>query len=331
MKLNRRIGVMLLAVGCFSALAEDAGLRLLEAELARLAEGSGGVMGVAAVHLETGRAAYLNKDMPFPMASTFKAPVAVQLLHRVDQGRLKLSRRVELNPWDLSPGSGTLSHLFDDPGVALSVRNLLELMLLISDNTASDVCLNLAGGGERVTERMRELGVEGVRVDRSTLRLIADYVGVKSLPPEKERGPKTFGALAATVSEEERKAASEAFDKDPRDTATPAGMAKLLELIWKGEALSKESTELLIDIMTRCETGEERLKGLLPKGTVVAHKTGTIGGTTNDVGVITLPHDKGRVVVVAFVKESKRPVEDRERAIAEVARAVHDFFLFTTE
>jgi beta-lactamase class A len=68
---------------------------------------------------------------------------------------------------------------------------------------------------------------------------------------------------------------------------------------------------------------------MLPEGTVLAHKTGTIGQTTNDVGVITLPQDAGHVIVAAFVKESESPVPERERAIAEVARAAHDYFLFT--
>ena len=105
----------------------------------------------------------------------------------------------------------------------------------------------------------------------------------------------------------------------------------MLEKIWKGEALSKDSTALLIDIMERCETGEARLKGLLPEGTVVAHKTGTIGGTTNDIGVITLPGGAGHVIVVAFVKDSALAVPARERAIAEVARTIYDFFLFAVK
>ena len=88
------------------------------------------------------------------------------------------------------------------------------------------------------------------------------------------------------------------------------------------------STELLLDILSRCKTGEARLRGLLPAGTPVAHKTGTIGGTTNDVGIVTLPEQAGRVVVAAFVKASDKDVPVRERAIAEVARAVHDYFLF---
>ena len=105
-------------------------------------------------------------------------------------------------------------------------------------------------------------------------------------------------------------------------------MVDLLWKIWRGDAVSAANTDLLIDIMERVETGEGRLKGILPPDVVVAHKTGTIGGTTNDVGTITLPDDAGHVITVAFVKDSEVPVPERERVIAEVARAVHDYFLF---
>lgn len=302
----------------------------LEKELARLATVSGGTMGVAAIHIESGRSAYLNADEPFPMASTYKVPIAAQLLHRVDEGELELTRMIDFAPGDLSPGSGTLSHLFDDPGVSLSMRNLLELMLLISDNSATDICLREAGGGARVTGRMKEIGVEGVRVDRSTLELISDWIGVEDVPARSDLTLDMYGDLVRAVSDAQRDKANDAFKTDPRDTATPRGMGALLGKIWNGEILSKESTALLIDIMTRCETGDARLKGLLPEGTVVVHKTGTIGGTTNDVGIITLPHDRGHVIVAAFVKDSTLPVPARERAIAEAARAAHDYFLFTS-
>ena len=105
-------------------------------------------------------------------------------------------------------------------------------------------------------------------------------------------------------------------------------MGTLLQGLWQRTVLSEKSSALILDIMTRCQTGEQRLKGLLPAGTVVAHKTGTIGATTNDVGVIYLPNDAGHVVTVVFVKDSEDSVSDRERAIAQASRAIHDFFLF---
>ncbi len=318
-------GFLLLAAPAFSQGGTEP---RLEAEWARLEPLSGGSLGLAAIHLETGRTAYLHPDESFPMASTYKVPIAVELLRRVDEGEFALDRMVDVLPSDLSPGSGVLSRLFDDPGVSLSVLNLLELMLLISDNSATDLCLKAAGGGDRVTERMRELGVEGIRVARYTADLITDYVGAEGLPPREERIRATYTEHYERVSDGARERARDEFEDDVRDTATPRGMGDLLAKIWNGEGLSTESRDLLIDIMERCETGAGRIRGRLPEGTVVAHKTGTIGRTTNDVGIVTLPADAGHVVVVGFVKESDLPVPDRERAIAEAARAAHDYFLF---
>ena len=309
-------------------LPQDAGLDRLAREIERLAPLAGGTVGVAAVHLETGREVYFNGDVPFPMASTYKIPIAVQLLTRVDGGERSLDEMIEIEPADLHPGSGTLSRLFNDPGVALSLHNLMELMLLISDNSATDLTLRAAGGGAAVTERMRALGIEDIRVDRPTSLLIADYGGVEGAPQDGRIDPDAYRVLSRRVSPEARRAANERFSTDPRDNATPRAMARLLASIWTEQALSPESTELFLDAMLRVETGTSRIKGLLPPGTDVAHKTGSIGGTTNDVGIVYLPETAGHVVTVVFVKESERPTATRESAIAQISRAVYDFFLF---
>ncbi len=324
------LAVLALAGGAPGAGAQAGGgdgLARLEREIDRLAEPARGVVGVAAVHLGTGRRLVRGAGERFPMASTYKVPIAVQLLTRVDRGELSLGDMIELSPDDLHPGSGTLSELFDDPGVALSLRNLLELMLLISDNSATDLTLRFAGGPAAVNARMAELGIGGIRVDRPTSVLIADWIGVRGVPPDGRISPGAFRELSDAVSPEERERAAAAFATDPRDTSTPEAMAELLETIHAGRALSPESTELLLDILQRVSTGTGRLKGLLPPGTTVAHKTGTIGATTNDVGIVHLP-DGGRVVTVVFVKDSEADLEVRERVIAQIARAVYDYFLF---
>ncbi len=116
------------------------------------------------IHLETGRQVSMNGTERFPMASSFKVPIAVQLLTRIDKGEVKLDQMIEIKQSDLHPGSGTLSDLFNKGGLAVSVRNLMELMLLISDNSATDVLLRTAGGAEAVTARMRALGLEACDV-----------------------------------------------------------------------------------------------------------------------------------------------------------------------
>jgi beta-lactamase class A len=141
--------------------------------------------------------------------------------------------------------------------------------------------------------------------------------------------PEYLELLSRSRTGEEQAANVRAFNTDPRDNATPAAMATLLTRIWKREILSPESSQLLLDIMYRCQTGEKRIKGLLPPGTRVAHKTGTIGETTNDVGIIDLPGDKGHVLTLVYIKESKLgSAEAMEPVIAQIARAIHDYFVF---
>lgn len=306
----------------------DPGLARLEREIGRLAGLAGGRVGVAALHLETGREVYLNADERFPMASSYKVPIAVTLFTRVQRGDVSLDSMISLRPADLHPGSGTLTELFDDPGVILSLRNLVELMLLISDNSATDLVLRLAGGAGAVTDHMRAIGLSGIRVDRPTLNLIADWAGVPRLPAEAEYTAAGFRNLSRAVPDSARAAAARTFDADPRDTATPRAMTALLARLWRGELLDSARTALMLDIMRRSTTGAGRIRGMLAPDVEVSHKTGTIGGTTNDVGIITLPDSAGHVAVSLFVKESTREVEERERVIAHLARAVYDYFTF---
>lgn len=303
----------------------------LRSEVERLSAISGGKLGVAAIHIESGKRFSQNGNEPFPMASSYKVPIAVQLLNKIDSGKLTLDQMITVTNRDMHIGSGMIAERFEwpnaaQPGVALSVRSLLELMLLISDNSATDLCLRLAGGAAQVNAAMNRIGVSGVRVDRPTSVLISDWLGVK-WPEEAEFPRKAFAEIEKTLTEEKMKISSKAFDSDPRDTSTPDGMANLLYKIFTEQILKPDSKALLLDIMMRCETGQARLKGALPPGTAVRHKTGTIGMTTNDVGIVSLPGDAGHLVVAAFVKSSEKPISDREAAIAQVTRILHDYFI----
>jgi beta-lactamase class A len=299
----------------------------LSAQIERLQEISGGRVGVGAIHLESGREYYFNRDERFPMASAYKVPIAARLFDTIDRGELTLTQMIELRPEDIHPGSGTLSALFDDPGVALSIHNLTELMLLISDNSATDVLLRTVGGGRAVTDRLRAIGVEGIDVSRPTIHLIANSAGAADPPEGEEMTPQMYRDLRREMSQQDRRTAAERFNADPRDTSTPEAMARLLQKIWSREILSEESSAQLLDIMYRCQTGAARIKGLLPPGTRVAHKTGTLGQSTCDVGIIDLPGDAGHLVAAIFVKEATESAANRERTIAEIARTLYDCFL----
>ena len=300
----------------------------LENEIERLEKLSGGIVGVGIHHLESGQELIYNGAQRFPMASTYKIPIAVQLLKNVEAGTLRLDSMVELSLDDANhPGSGTISRLLDDPGVSLSVLNLLELMMLISDNSATDLCIELAGGPSAINQMMRNHRIENISVDRPTHILIANYLGV-DWAADRKMDIKAYEMAVEAIDGEKREHAMSNFGKDPRDQSSPSAMTQLLSMIWKGKLLNQTNSDLLLDIMYRCETGNNRIKGVLPPGTKVAHKTGTIGKTTNDVGIIDLPNGKGHVVTVVFVKDSEISIREREKAIAHISRAAYDYFLF---
>ncbi|MBS1509136.1 MAG: class A beta-lactamase [Bacteroidetes bacterium] len=306
-------------------------IHFLEQEIARLSVLSGGKLGVAALHIESGKSFSQWPEEKFPMASSYKIPIAVEVLTKVDSGKLSLDQMIELSLEDLHPGSGMLSERFNwpnvkKPGVALSVRSLLELMLLISDNSATDLCLRLAGGPAAVNACIKRWGINGMSVDRPTAWLIADFLGIH-FPMNKPWPSFAFDSLAKKLTPEQEKISAKLFDEDPRDCSTPQAMIDLLLRIYTKPLLKTESQQLLLDIMRRCETGLTRLKGSLPPNTEVIHKTGTIGMTTNDVGIMTLPGDAGHVAIAVFVKSSSKEIPERERAIAEVTRAIHDYFI----
>jgi beta-lactamase class A len=297
--------ILVLMAACAALSAQPSAL---EKEFARLAALSPGTLGATVIHLESGQQASYQGGERFPMASTYKIAIAYELLRRVDAGEEKLERMVTLTPADYHPGSGTLTALFnppgfDQPGVALSLRHLLELMILISDNSATDILLREVGGPEAVNQQLAALGVAGVQVDGPTMEMIRNW---------RSNGTGGNGQL--------------------RNTATPIGMAALLGKVHRGEGLKPASAALFLDVLRRCQTGNARLKGMLPEGTAVWHKTGTLGGVANDAGFIRLPGEAGTLVIAVFVKGADAAAsEKRDRAIAEIARAAHDYFLFRQE
>ena len=283
-------------------------------------------MGFAAINIETGRRIALKSSERFPMASTYKLPIAIQLLTLVDEGKEQLDHIIKLEPKDIRPGGVPLTDKFKYGESAVSVRDLLRMMMMVSDNTASDLILRLAGGPQVVNARMRSLGIEDMSIDRSAIEHVFDMFGLP-LPPESEWGPGRYVNVLTSVPADKQRAAAEQYVRDPRDTSTPDAMVSLLVHLYRENLVKPKTATLLLGIMRRCQTGDARLKGLLPAGTEVAHKTGTAMGIVNDVGIITLPNGAGHIAIVVFIKGSKLSVAECERSIAEVARSAYDYFL----
>jgi beta-lactamase class A len=174
----------------------------------------------------------------------------------------------------------------DDTISGQSARSLMARMLIHSDNRATDMLLHDLGGPNAVHDWLRDNGVTGLRVDRTISQLLTSKRDLW----------------------------------DRRDSSTPVAMVDLLRRIYKSELIKPESRNYLLDLMSRCETGKNRMKALLP-GVPIEHKTGTLDGLTDDVGFITLP-DGRRLAVAIFARGGT----DRPRTIAETARAIYDGF-----
>jgi len=324
MKLRNTI--MALAVSAAAtfgpAYGQTAEGQTVAAAIEQVATKLAGRIGFAAQEIGSKDVIAFNGDETFAMASTYKVAIAAAVLDRVDKKELSLDQLVEITPDMMMIGDAALSDTFVHPGLQLSIANLIEVMITESDNTATDISMGLAGGPAAVTENLRRLGITDFRVDRLTGEIIGEFYGLPGPATMKvaTEAFKTRPELATTLGDRNLD-----FEADPRDQATPLAMLQLLLAIDSGTAMSPKSREFLLGVMSRTRTGAGRLKGLLPRGTPVAHKTGTIGGVANDVGYITLP-DGRRFAIAVFTNSSETSEANRDRAIAEIARSLFDYF-----
>ena len=299
----------------------------LEAQLSALVSRAPARCGIFAKNLENGTYARVNPDERIPLLSVVKLPVALVVLDGVDSGRWTLSTPVTLLGRDMHP-RGELGDRYPHGGGPVPLHRLLKLMIERSENSSADALMRLVGGPGAVTEWLTRHGIRDLRVDRNERELGNDWYG---LAP----GADTMGnaegirELRAQVPQAVHDSAAQAMLLDPRDTGTAEACAQLLERLWRGELLSPAMTDTLKSMLARCETGRDRLPGMLPKGTPVARKTGT-GGTTagvtvaiNDIGVMRLPNGDD-VAIAVLVGEPRGTIPRAERLIARVARAVFD-------
>ncbi len=263
----------------------------LRQRIEQIASMSQGRVGVTATVLETGQSVTLNGEQRFPMQSVYKFPIAMAVLDQVDQGKLKLDQRVRIESSDIVPVSATLDQ--KSQGKEFTLAELLKYMVSNSDNTACDVLLRLIGGPKVVAQYLQDLGMKDIVVANTEKELLRDKA------------------------------------VQYRNDTTPDATIILLRTFHEGRGLSTSSQALLQRLMTETPTGLKRIKGILPKGTVVVHKTGTSGtvdgvaAATNDVGLVTLPNGN-HLAIAVFVSDAKSDIATREATIAKISRAVWD-------
>lgn len=260
----------------------------------QLEQQAGGRLGMAATLLESGQTLSYQASQRFPMQSVYKFPIGMAVLRQVDLGKLRLDQTVRIAKEEYV-GEKQHSPIRDkNPGGAsLSLREILRYAVSESDGTASDVLLRIVGGAPVVMAYLKGLGVTGIIVKNT----------------EKEIGSADSVQYA--------------------NWAQPEAVVTLLKALHEGRGLSQNSRALLLRLMTETPTGLNRLKGRLPVGTRVAHKTGTsrtVDGktaATNDVGIITLPGNR-HLAVAVFVSDARTDEVTRENVIAQVAKILWD-------
>jgi beta-lactamase class A len=266
-------------------------------DLGSLAAPAQGQVGAAFSIIETEKAFAFHGNDKFPMQSVYKLPIAFYVMRRVDRERMALNQLVQILPKDyVRPGQHSPIRDRYPQGTSMTLAEVLEFAVAQSDGSASDVLLRIIEGPEMVDSMLQLFKIGEMRV----------------LNTEKQIGAKDSTQY--------------------KNYSTPIAAIQLLHALMNPRALSQPNRETLLGWMTNTPTGANRIKGELPPGTPVAHKTGTSGtrdgvtAATNDIGIVTLP-DGRHLAIAIFIRDSKADLATRESVIARIARAAYDWAL----
>ncbi len=277
-----------------SALAQTDSLKT---KIENIIKNSGGKIGVAVISVEDRGTLTINDSVKYPMQSVYKFPLALAVLNQVDKKKISLTKKIRLNKSSLEKSTWSpLRDKYPEGNKDVTLDEILNYTVSESDNNGCDILFGLVGGTRTVNSYIHNLGIKNISISAT----------------EKEM--------------------HSGWNVQFKNWCYPSSMAELFYKFYQGKVLSKSSREYLLRIMEKTVTGANRIKGLLPKGTIVAHKTGSSGtngegitAATNDAGIITLPSGH-HVILVVFVSNSKDNDKIRNEVIAKISKAVWDFY-----
>jgi len=220
----------------------------LEQDLASLAAKLEGVLGLGACNLVTGEEIYWNPERIFPQGSTIKILILIELFRQAETGEIDLKASYLVRDVDKVGGAGILKELGHE-SVRLTVRDLAVLMMVLSDNTASNLLIDLVGL-ERINQTVQDLGFQHTRLTRRFQDYYALHTGLDN-------------------------------------TSTPREMVRLLSRLYHHELVDPTTTSGILDLMQRPKPGE--IRQLLPEELVIAHKPGGLNGGVSDAGIVYQP------------------------------------------
>lgn len=272
-------------------------LARLQANIERITKSVNADWGIYIKSLDTGEEIAINADRQMDTMSVIKIPLLATAFEQIQAGRFSLADKVTLRDADKRPGTGIIRSL--DPGAVLTIKDLLTLMIIVSDNTATDLIFDKVGGVEAVNRLMNDWGLKSIRATAPSSAW--------------------FAALRAAPS-------AEAFHregKSPYGLASPRDIGRLLEKIERGEAVSKAASETMMQMM-RGQVYSSRLPKYVT-GFRLPHKTGDfLPYIGNDVGV--LESEKQRIVISVFTAHHYGVGTYLEDGIGRIAELVANYY-----
>jgi beta-lactamase class A/beta-lactamase class A VEB len=284
----------------FSSVGISQEIESLKEQINSITKNKKAIVGVAINGSKAKNTLRINGQRHFPMQSVFKFPIALTILSEVDKGNLSLNQKIVIEKSELLPGLWSpLREKYPD-GCTLTIAEIIEYTVALSDNVGCDVLLRLLGGPQVVENYFSNLGFKdfAVRINEETMQNNWDLQFLNWTTPEEANN------ILTTFYQN------------------------------KNGLLSKGNYDFIWDIMKGTKTGKNRIKGLLPKGTVVAHKTGWSGkhketgitAAVNNIGIVFLPNGEYFTISV-FVSESKENFETNEKIISDISKATWDYFI----
>jgi len=274
-------------------------LQRLQSSVETITRSVNATWGIYAKSIETGEEIAINADRPMETMSTIKIPLMVEVLEQAKAGKFALTDKYTFVQADSQPGTGTIQRL--EPGAVMTVQDLITMMIIVSDNTATEVLYRMVGGIVPVNARMTSLGLAQTRA--------------MSIPSE------WFRQLRAAPSTEQ-------FYRDgkhPFGFTTAREMGRLLEMLERGTLVDKPSSDLMLQIM-RGQLYRTRIPRYVT-GYRIPHKTGDfLPYVGDDVGVL---ESEGRNIVLSiYTGNHFGSGEMLENAIGLVSKEVADYFTF---
>lgn len=290
----------------------------LRERLEAIAANLDGTLGLAVRVLKTGEEFAIHDQQRFPLASVFKVPLLVELFRQIEQGKFGLDTRLLLTAEGQSPGSGVLKEF--RPGAQLTIWDLAVLMIIVSDNTATDMLYAQIDGKNTITGGMAALGLHNITTPFDCKALLNVSVGLDA----DDRSPATMVEARRRLKEGTFDYSTVAFQATAdNNCTTPADMLELFTMIERRTVISPAACDQMIDILLRQQLNQ-RIPFLLPQPFKVAHKTGTVGTSRNDAGIMYLPNGDP-IIIAAFTKDvATENGRAGDMAIAEAALAVYE-------